>query len=180
MANGRIEKGQPLEQAISAAAWNRAQDAADIVLGAPPDRVGEPAAAAQGAANIVMVRNGTQVDRPAAGILGIQGFAIQPDMQSEMPRIVTRPVLQGVDATESEHPARFVITLEPIPAGKIGRAAASGIIAFRMINRDVSHGYATVKGGMVDRLQSTECGFLQILARSTATNNGYVWCVGVM
>lgn len=34
--DGRIEKGQPLRTAISAKAWNRAQDAADIVLGVQP------------------------------------------------------------------------------------------------------------------------------------------------
>jgi hypothetical protein len=32
--DGRIEKGQSLRSAISARAWNRAQDAADLVLGA--------------------------------------------------------------------------------------------------------------------------------------------------
>jgi hypothetical protein len=46
--DGRIEKGQRLGSAISARAWNRAQDAADVVLGVtpgfeaeagPPDRV---------------------------------------------------------------------------------------------------------------------------------------------
>ena len=42
--DGRIEIGQPLSTAISARAWNRAQDAADIVLGVnssattPPSR----------------------------------------------------------------------------------------------------------------------------------------------
>lgn len=34
--DGRIEKGQRLSTAISARAWNRAQDAADIVLGLRP------------------------------------------------------------------------------------------------------------------------------------------------
>lgn len=34
--DGRIEKGQPLNRAISARAWNRTQDAADLVLGASP------------------------------------------------------------------------------------------------------------------------------------------------
>jgi len=39
--DGRIEKGQRLSTAISARAWNRAQDAADIVLGVRPG-VGVP------------------------------------------------------------------------------------------------------------------------------------------
>jgi hypothetical protein len=34
--DGRIEPGQPINTAISARAWNRAQDAADIVLGTTP------------------------------------------------------------------------------------------------------------------------------------------------
>jgi transcription elongation factor len=34
--DGRIEKGQRISSAISARAWNRAQDAADIVLGVTP------------------------------------------------------------------------------------------------------------------------------------------------
>lgn len=34
--DGRLEPGQPLAGAITARAWNRAQDAADIVLGATP------------------------------------------------------------------------------------------------------------------------------------------------
>lgn len=39
--DGRIEKGQRLSTAISARAWNRAQDAADIVLGARPGVTGD-------------------------------------------------------------------------------------------------------------------------------------------
>lgn len=34
--DGRVEKGQSIRSAFSAKAWNRAQDAADIVLGAQP------------------------------------------------------------------------------------------------------------------------------------------------
>jgi hypothetical protein len=38
--DGRLEQGQPLRGAISARAWNRAQDAADLVLGANPGTAG--------------------------------------------------------------------------------------------------------------------------------------------
>ena len=40
-ADGRVEKGQSLRSAFSARAWNRAQDAADIVLGARPGLTAE-------------------------------------------------------------------------------------------------------------------------------------------
>lgn len=39
--DGRIEKGQSLRSAISARAWNRAQDAADIVLGTTSEIVAD-------------------------------------------------------------------------------------------------------------------------------------------
>jgi transcription elongation factor len=42
--DGRIEPGQPLKTAISAAAWNRAQDAADVVLGQRPGVTAPPGA----------------------------------------------------------------------------------------------------------------------------------------
>jgi hypothetical protein len=180
MATGRIEKGQPLAKAISAAAWNRAQDAADVVLGVTPERVGEAANHWAGAANIVLVQNGTSAAVKACGILGIDGLAVQPVAGVEMPSIVTRPILYGVSATESGHANQFVITLEPIAAGKVGRAAASGVVAFRMISRDSSHKFANVKDGMSDRLQSTECGTLQILARASSGGDGWIWVVGAL
>jgi hypothetical protein len=40
--DGRIEKGQRIASAISARAWNRAQDAADVVLGVRPGVTAEP------------------------------------------------------------------------------------------------------------------------------------------
>ena len=41
--NHRVEKGQPLSQAFTALGWNRAQDAADIVLGSSISQEAGPA-----------------------------------------------------------------------------------------------------------------------------------------
>lgn len=41
-SDGRVEQGQKLSTAISARAWNRAQDAADIVLGVRPGIASDP------------------------------------------------------------------------------------------------------------------------------------------
>jgi hypothetical protein len=43
MSDGRIQPGQDIRTAISARAWNRAQEAADIVLSARPSQVAEAA-----------------------------------------------------------------------------------------------------------------------------------------
>jgi hypothetical protein len=59
--DGRIEPGQPLGSAISARAWNRAQDAADIVLGATPGVVaGPPSPPDAGGRVIVNMRKRSQ------------------------------------------------------------------------------------------------------------------------
>lgn len=41
--NHRVEKGQPISHAFTAMGWNRAQDAADIVLGVTNNKVAPPA-----------------------------------------------------------------------------------------------------------------------------------------
>jgi|LakMenEpi03Aug12_release.lakeMendotaPanAssembly.Ray.scaffolds.fasta_scaffold48537_2 hypothetical protein len=178
MASGRIEKGQPIAKAISAAAWNRAQDAADVVLGVTPERLAEPATHAAGASNIALIRNDSGLDVKAAGILGFGGLAVQPAADSEMPSIVTRPILIGTTATESAGLNNFAITLEPIKSGKIGRAAVCGVVAFRLIRRDSSHQFAVVKNGMNDRLQSAACGTLRIIASTGVGQDSWVWVMG--
>lgn len=79
--DGRIEQGQSLRTAISASAWNRAQDAADIVLGqrygvqagvAPPSPlqhvvVRMPLAAAIGLENQIDLTVGHSVGLPSVG-----------------------------------------------------------------------------------------------------------------
>jgi len=178
MASGRIEKGQPLAKAISAAAWNRAQDAADVVLGVTPERLAEPAAHAVGASNIALIRNDSGLDVKAAGILGINGLAIDPVVSNEMPSIVTRPILIGTAATETAHLNKFGITLEPIKSGSVGRVAICGVVAFRLIVRDDSHQFAVVKNNMNDRLQSSACGSLRIIAKSYIGQDSWYWAVG--
>jgi hypothetical protein len=180
MATGRIEKGQPIAKAISAAAWNRAQDAADVVLGVTPERLAEPAKYWQGASNVVLIKNDTGMDIKVCGVLGVGGFAVHPIQNEEMPSIVTRPVLLGQSPSEASHLNNFAITLEPISAGKVGRAALCGIVAFRLVNRDGSHQYATVQTGFTDRLQSTACGSLQIIAREYYGGDGWVWALGAL
>jgi hypothetical protein len=180
MASGRIEKGQPLSTAISAAAWNRAQDAADIVLGSTPGQSAEPSKYAAGASNVVLIRNDSGVDLKVCGILGISGFAISPSAAEEMPSIVTLPVVIGQSPVEATHLTNFAITLEPISAGKVGRAAICGVVAFRLVDRDGSHKYATVQTGFTDRLQSTACGSLQILARGSTAGDGWKWALGAL
>lgn len=72
--DGRIEKGQRLSTAISARAWNRAQDAADIVLGARP---GVSVPDTYSASDHIIVRVSTNYPQLAAHPLAVgQGIGL--------------------------------------------------------------------------------------------------------
>ena len=62
--DGRIEAGQKLAGAISARAWNRAQDAADRVLGVGTGFTGGGATGADPAPNVVLIKNDSGADVP--------------------------------------------------------------------------------------------------------------------
>lgn len=169
--DGRIEPGQKLGTAISARAWNRAQDAADIVLG---DRTRFAAAttAVEKASNIVLVRNATTLDVPQFGVLGIFGSVVDPGANAE------RIALNGVIPVLEQHRHRFVVTLEPIAAGAVGRAAAGGVFYCKVVMASESHRFATVKDGDRTALQSTECGPARLLWVKSGT--GARWAAGTM
>jgi hypothetical protein len=83
--DGRIEPGQKLAGAISARAWNRAQDAADIVLGERLGFAAGPGAAFTGAL-IVPCQVTTTVEGVRPGhVVAINeaGATVLPDVQSE-------------------------------------------------------------------------------------------------
>jgi hypothetical protein len=65
MARGRINPGQRLDTAISARAWNRAQDAADLVLG---DRAGVAVDSTTGRAHVLGKTSTTWQKGTAANI----------------------------------------------------------------------------------------------------------------
>jgi hypothetical protein len=125
--DGRIEPGQPLAGAISARAWNRAQDAADIVLG---DSLG--AEAQSGGSGLkpyawAYCKAGVTVAR--WGVLEITGVEVTPT--STESATATRsfqdcPVLSG--GTPSATTTAWCVAVEPIESGKIGRVAVSGVV----------------------------------------------------
>lgn len=185
--DGRVEPGQRISSAFSARAWNRAQDAADLVLGA---RTGAEAGAPAGverASNIVLVRNDSGQDVSRLGVLGISGVVIDPsggtlagtDAASKRAReFIARPVLTGV-TPNATHAEAFVVCLEPIKNGKIGRAAASGTFACRVNVTSTAHKFAIAKTGDLSQLQSAACGVLQLAWKEGGTGENK-WAVGVM
>lgn len=168
--DGRIEPGQKLSSAISARAWNRAQQAADIVLGSVPQAVGDPSLPLDRASNIVLVRNDSGQDVPWLGVLEFSGVVISPaggtlagndSAGSKAREFVRDPVLIGVLPEASTKP--FGVAVEPIAAGKIGRVAIGGRFPCKIKVLAAGHQYARARYNDVTQLISAECGAMRLL-----------------
>lgn len=142
--DGRVDPGQPLRSAISARAWNRAQDAADVVLG---DRygisVGQVTAIQQPYTWAYCKATATV---PRWGILAITGLEISPtatDTDSATGSFQDTPVLTG--GTPSATTTAWCVAVEPIESGKIGRVAVAGVVQAKVSVGDSSHKFARAK-----------------------------------
>ncbi len=127
--DGRIEQGQPLRGAISARAWNRAQDAADLVLGAYAGTEGVPGSPVLKPYTWAYCRPSVTVAR--WGVLAITGVAITPTSSAgdATASFEEMPVLTG-DAPSASTTA-WCVAVEPIESGKVGRVAVGGVVQLK-------------------------------------------------
>jgi len=127
--DGRIEPGQPLRGAISARAWNRAQDAADLVLGANAGTSGSPGSTVLKPYTWCYCKPSVTVAR--WGVLAITGVEITPTSSSggATASFEEMPVLTGAapDAT----PKPWCVAVEPIESGKVGKVAVGGVVQLK-------------------------------------------------
>jgi hypothetical protein len=124
--DGRIEPGQPLRGAISARAWNRAQDAADLVLGASTGTSVTPGSPVLKPYTWAYCKPSVTVAR--WGVLAITGVAITPTSSSggATASFEEMPVLTG--GTPSATTTAWCVAVEPIESGKIGKVAVGGVV----------------------------------------------------
>jgi len=124
--DGRIEKGQSLRGAISARAWNRAQDAADLVLGAHAGTSGVPGSTVLKPYMWCYCQSSVTVAR--WGVLAITGVQITPTSSSggATASFEEMPVLTG--GTPSATTTAWCVAVEPIESGKVGRVAVGGVV----------------------------------------------------
>lgn len=185
-ADGRVQPGQRLDSAFSARAWNRAQDAADLVLG---DRGGFAEAAAKGfdrAPNIAMIRNDTGQDVARFGVLTVSGVVVDPTTNDTAEAsFAARPVLRGIRPTADLFGfERFVVCLEPIRTGQIGRGIVSGVFACKVYVNDVNHSFAVPRQNDTTQLQTATCGpvilFWKDIAGLPGGDPATRWAVGAM
>ena len=124
--DGRIEPGQPLRGAISARAWKRAQDAADVVLGAYAGTEGVQGSPVLKPYTWCYCQPSVTVAR--WDVLAITGVAITPASSSgdATASFEEMPVLTG--GTPSATTTAWCVAVEPIKSGKVGRVAVGGVV----------------------------------------------------
>ena len=152
--DGRIEAGQSLNSAISARAWNRAQDAADLVLGQRPG-MNADAASYGGAPYIALpCKNVSGQTVPRWGVLAITGLEVAPTGATgpATSQYERSPVLRGSTPTTSTNDA-FGVAVEPIANNSIGMLAVDGLVQVKLEVRNAADATAGPKASTAE-LQS--------------------------
>lgn len=180
--SGRIEKGQKLSTAISARAWNRAQDAADIVLDQGPlFRAGEgrpwqfalvaPVKLASAAEEVwdpgtaITITGWYPEDSPSRKIQHLTGEVMQPK------------ALSTYETHSTVFPVPFAVTVDYIREGAtVARCAISGLVIASIRVISTQHRYISVAtdrtaaggtAGEAGVLETSDMGYAKLLKTST-------------
>lgn len=116
----KLNKGNVL----TADNWNQLVDSARLAV--KQQQTGGDVLEWTRQATIVRVKNDSGSDVSRFGVLGVKGgVAITPT--DKLAEFQATPVLT-TETLAATHAGKFVVTLEPIANGKIGRAVASGVV----------------------------------------------------
>lgn len=157
----KVRPGQPLR--ITAKAWNRVLDS----VSTRPEFAGSEGVYSR-PCHVVQIKNTTGSTVPKWGVLGITGIVNDPTAgAASLAQFQDVPILEGSvpqDATAS----KFAVAVEPIAAGKIGRAAVDGVVQVKLNVIDVGHQFAKTSTSTAG-LDTAGSGEASILWRETGT-----------
>lgn len=171
--DGRVESGQKISTAFSARAWNRAQDAADLVL-SEQTRFGAASQPGNSAPYTwVYCKNKSGVACPRWGVLEIDGMEIVPADAGDAATVQFErmPVMAGVLPQGYAYGKSFVIAVEPIPSDGIGRATVAGVVQCKLNVTDEDDKTAHSTSGSTTEL-TTGNGDAEILWKQGGTGGG--------
>lgn len=113
--------------------------------------------------NIILARNSTGADLPRWGVMLISGIEIDPATDDTRRRSFEEmPCITGAKPNATTG-GKFVIAVEPIKDGKIGRVCAAGIVQAKVSFSSASHTRAKPKDDTVGHLESAADGPAEIL-----------------
>jgi hypothetical protein len=169
----KVRPGQSLR--IPASAYNAFVDAARAHRSGQNNSIRDAPRSTQ-QAGVVAIRNDSGSAIPRFGVLGVNGPLFQPgDSIEAFQRGIA---LVGSTPSTAAHPGRFVVTLEPIAAGALGRACAAGVCLVQLIvlqddGRD--RPYAEIINGVTAGLLAGDRGAAAILWKEPGV--GIKWAV---
>lgn len=166
----KVKPGDPL--VIPAATFNTFIDSARDFLARQHQQA--QAGTPSGRHNcIVLVRNDSGSDRERFDVLGISGPVFDPASDAEA--FKNYPAMTGVTPAEDDHQGKFVVLLEPVLAGKLARAVATGVVPARVNVPDEDYPYrlAEITDGSAANLTAAKRGSAAILWREGGT--GVQW-----
>lgn len=137
--------------------------------------------AAQGGQSIrsgtVRIRNNSGADRSRFDVLGISGIVFTPT--DNLQEFQNRVTLTGVTPIAS-HAGKYVILMEPIKAGSIGLACATGVcpVQINFAAGAAAYKYADVSASQAGYLKAVPFGAAKILW--SAGTSGTVWALVLM
>lgn len=164
---GRVTPG-PIRGQLSAAALNRAQDAADLVLEQRGNGMADGPRDAPPTYVPILAKNATTGAVARWGVMSVAGVVFTPSGStgSATRQFQDQPVISGGLPTGG---TAFVVAVEPIKAGGIGRCAVAGVVQARINIVSASDTFATAKDGDLTQLTSSSSGEASILWKESGT-----------
>jgi hypothetical protein len=150
---------------------NRAQEAANIVLGQRPNGTADGPSAGPVPYTPILAKNNTTGAVRRWGVLSVAGVVFTPSgaTGNATQQFQDQPVLSGGLPTGG---SSFVVAVEPIAAGKIGRVAVAGVVQAKINVVSESDTFATAKDGDLTQLTSASSGEATILWKESGTGAG--------
>lgn len=176
--DGRLEPGQPIRGAISARAWNRMMDAADIVVGNSSGITGKPSQIGFAPYHALLCRNDDGSDLLTGYPVKKKAIVVPSDDQlgennnQRSFDVLTTPTFSVEGAYAStEQFVDFGIVLTPIKPDEFGLVAFSGVVGACVMFTDETDRFKFVRGGY-RRCHASPYGNARILHRSNKPLNG--------
>ena len=166
----KVQTGDPLR--IPARAYNAFVDAARDLQGRQQE-IGGATRREFRQTGIVLVKNSSGADRDRFDVLGVDGVIFTPT--DNLDEFKNQVVLKGITPAEDDHLGRFVVLLEPLADGEIGRACVDGVCPARIDVQDADDRFADVKDADAASLLGGAFGAASILWKEDGT--GVKWAV---
>ena len=172
----KVLPGEPF--AVPAATWNAFIDAAQDFKDRTADIGRQPTSAGFRSSGIIAVKNESGSARRQFDVLGLgepiflPGGGSSGGAEQSFRNFVA---FRGVMPSEDEHPGKFVVLIEPLAAGAVGKGCVSGVCQVRVNVTDEDHEFAEVADGQADIVESGDTGSAKILWKEEGT--GQKWAV---